>query len=119
MSSVQVQVSDHMPFLLLDAMLSNYSANVTLNGNTNCDTSSGKGSVSCAATSATEFKCTITCTPASTPIDITSISVVVTAYNRETNSSSAILNTTWSCSISNVADQIKMDISQTISIQQQ
>jgi len=110
MSSVQVQVSDHMPFLLVGALTGNYTAEVYLNGSTtkNC---SIRGDVSCTVSS-TKFECTVACDPQNTPIDITSIKVVVKSGTE------TILDATWSCqNLNNVTGTIRMTISQTITIQ--
>jgi len=114
MSSVQVQVSQHMPFLLLNAVASGSVSTstttvtlVTQSGNVSCNVKS----VSCSAPSDTQYKCDIVCTPAQTSINVSQIVVVV-----KDSSGQELINATWNCSLSNVSSDISMSISQTISI---
>lgn len=108
MSSVGVNVSSHMPFLLVDALTGNYTAEVYLNGSTtkNCNVTS----VSCSA-SPTEFKCTVSCDPESKPINVSTIRLVIKSGTE------TLFDTTWSCqNLNNVTSTLTMTISQTITI---
>jgi len=106
--SVSVSVSQHMPFLLVDALLGSYAAEVYLNGSTtqNCNVRSASCSVS-----STEFKCTVACDPQTTPINVSSIRLVIKGGTE------TLFDTTWSCqNLNNVTGTLTMTISQTITI---
>jgi len=108
MSSVNVSVSNHMPFLLVDALTGNYTAEVYLNGSStqNCNIKSASCSVS-----STEFKCTVACDPQSTPINVSTIRLVIKSGTE------TLFDTTWSCqNLNNVTGTLTMTISQTITI---
>jgi len=115
MSSVQVQVSKHMPFLLLDAVVSGSVSPstttvtlVTQSGNVNCNVKS----VSCSAPSDLQYKCDIVCTPQVTsPVNVSKITVVV-----KDSANQELINATWDCSLSNVSSDMSISISQSINI---
>jgi len=114
---MSVTVSDHMPFLLVDARFRNgYNAAVTLNGNVNCNLSALVSCTVSTTSTSSGFKCTITCEPAQKPLDVNSISVKVVDYNDATVE---VFNlTSNNCQISNVTS-LTLFLSQTINIQQQ